>query len=132
MSDIVISVAHNDLRLAGTLNHLNLGSGVARVRIYGNTRPANPATAPGADPLVEMELEDPAGSVSAGVLTLDPGADGLILTSGTATWARVVNGNGDASFDCDVSNTAGTATVRLPSTTLFAGGTTRIISAALG
>lgn len=131
MSDIAITLEHNEYRLGGTLAHLNLGVGVSRIRIYGNVRAPSVNAAPGASPLVELPLADPAGSITAGLLYLAPGADALILSSGEATWARVVNGNGDTSFDCDVSDTAGTATVRLPDTTLFAGGVTRLVSGVL-
>lgn len=129
---IAITDAHNEYRLAGTLNFLNLGVDTARVRIFGNTRPGSVGDAPGAAPLVEIPLADPPGSVAAGVLTLTPSDDGLITASGTAAWARVVNGNGDTAFDCDVSDTAGSGTIKLPDTALFAGGVTRLISGTLG
>lgn len=132
MSDIAITVAHNEARLAGTLAFLNLGPGVARIRIYGTVRPASVDTAPGAAPLVEVALADPAGSIAGGVLTLIAGGDAMVASSGGAVWARVVNGEGTTAFDCDVSDTSGGATVRLPNTTLFAGGLTRLASGVLG
>lgn len=132
MTDIVITVAHNEARLAGTLAFLNTGTGQAGFWIYGNTRPALPTDAAGASPLVTLLLDDPAGSVAGGVLTLEATDDALISLSGVATWARAFNGDGATAFDCDVSDELGTATVRLPSTTLFAGGVTRLVSGTLG
>jgi hypothetical protein len=128
---IVISQAHNEMRLAGTLSFLNLGVDVARIWIYDTVRPAFGAD-PGGDMLVEVPLADPAGAVVDGVLTLEPGAEPLIMKTGIAVWARVVNGNGDIVFDCDVSDEAGTATIKLVDTTLRAGGVVRVLSAALG
>lgn len=130
MSDIEISAAHNDYRLGGTLSYLNLGTGVATIKIYGTTRPAFGASAGGSS-LVDLTLADPAGAVTAHELVLDAGDDGLIMTSGEALWARILNGNGDTVLDCDVSDTAGTATVKLPDTTLYAGGVTRMVSGIL-
>jgi hypothetical protein len=118
--------------LQGRLDYLNLGTGVARVLIYADNvaRPATGATATGTL-LVTLELADPAGTISAGDLTLVAGDDAIVAASGTALWARVINGNGDIAFDCDVSNTAGSAELKLPSTALFAGGTTRLVSGVL-
>jgi hypothetical protein len=109
-----------------------LGTDVARILIYGDDqpRPATGATASGTL-LVTLELDKPSGSISAGQLTLIAGADALVASSGTALWARVINGNDDIAFDCDVSNTSGSAEIQLPSTALFAGGTTRLVSGVL-
>ncbi len=131
MSDIVLSDPHAAARITSTLTFLNLGTGVARIRLYGGTRRTSVTDAPGSPLLAEVELDDPAGTVTGAVLTLDSSADALVLVSGTATWAAVINGNGDSAFDCDVSYAAGTATVKIPSTTLFAGGAARLISATL-
>lgn len=118
--------------LQGRLDYLNLGTGVARILIYGNdvARPATGATASGTL-LVTLELADPAGSISAGDLTLTAGADAIVAASGTALWARIINGNGDIAFDCDVSTTGGSSEIQIPSTALFAGGTTRLVSGVL-
>ncbi len=132
MTDIVITAEHNEFRLAGTLAHLNTGTGNAGFWIFGNPRAATPTDAPGAAPLVTVYLDDPAGSVSGGVLTLAAGEDALIDVTGDAVWARAFNGNGDTAFDCNVSDPLGTATVRLPSLTLYAGGVTRLVSGTLG
>lgn len=132
MTDIVITEEHNEYRLGGTLALLNVGAGFAGFHIYGNTRAATPLTAAGAAPLVTIYLADPAGVIDNGLLTLTADEDALIDFSGTATWARAFNGAGSTVFDCDVSNTAGTATVKLPSILLYAGGLTRIVSGVLG
>lgn len=131
-NDIRITVEHNEYRLNGTLQFLDAGTGPAKVLIYGNTKPVNIEDAAGASPLVSIELEEPSGSIVAGVLVLAPGDDALIANSGEAIWARVINGNGATVMDCDVSEPLGTATIKIPDTTLFAGGVTRLISGTLG
>jgi len=52
----------------------------------------------------------------------------MITATGQASWARIVNGEGDLAWDCDVSDLNGAGELRLPSTTLYAGGSTRIVS----
>ena len=129
---ITITTAHNDARLGGTLAYLDTGTGNAAVRIYGGTRPATPADVPTSAMLVQVGLTKPAGSVAAGVLTLTQLEDGLIAETGIATWARVVNGNGDTAFDCDCGEGAGAWEVTLAQTQLYAGGAARITAAVLG
>jgi len=129
---IAITTAHNDARLGGTLAYLDTGTGNAAVRIYGGTRPATPADVPTSAMLVQVGLTKPAGSVAAGVLTLTQLEDGLIAETGIATWARVVNGNGDTAFDCDCGEGAGAWELTLAQTQLYAGGAARITSAVLG
>lgn len=129
---VAITQAHNDARLTGTVNHLDSGTGNAAVRLYGGTRPATPADTPGSVMLVQIPLSKPCGTVSAGVLTLTQLEDGLIGSTGTATWARVVNGEGATAFDCDCGEGPGAWEVQLAQTSLFAGGAARISSAMLG
>lgn len=116
--------------MLGRLTFLDTGAGVARVRIYAGTRPAVTDPPPIAF-IVELPLLDPSGSVSSGVLTLAPGASQLNPSSGVATWARVVNGNGDTAFDCTVTDLAGTGEIKIQNTTLYEGGETRMVSGVL-
>ncbi len=127
-----ITTALADARLSGALAFLDTGPGNAAVRIYGDPRPATPADPPTTAMLVQVSLTKPAGSVAAAVLTLTQLEDGLIATSGSATWARVVNGNGDTAFDCDCGTGPGAWEVQLPQATLYAGGAARITIAVLG
>ena len=130
---LAISPAHNEARLGGTLAFLDAGAGSAKLRIYKGTRPTDPQTAANpADLLVEIVLSKPAGSVSGGALALTQAEDGLITATGTASWARAINGAGVVAFDADCSDSAGAGDVKLPSTSLLAGGGCRLISAVLG
>lgn len=127
---VTISQRHNEARLTGTMTDLDTGSGNARIRIYDGTRPASGGTV--TNLLVEIELDKPSGTVASGLLTLASSDLPLITTSGVATWARVICGDNAFAFDCDVSDTAGSGQVKLPSTTLFAGGKTQLVSGVLG
>lgn len=127
---VTISQAHNTARLNGTLAYLDTGSGHARIRIYDGVRPASGGGA--TTLLTEIALDKPSGAVANGILTLTSADIPLVLASGTATWARIVNGNGDMALDCDVSNQAGTGDIKLVSTSLYAGGKAVLSSATLG
>lgn len=131
---IVLSATHAAQRAAAalqaTLNALDSGTTGATIAIYATARPAV-GDATGGDPLATFTLPKPAGAIDAGVLTLDPVDDAFITATGIAVWARV-SVNGATLFDCDVSDTAGTATIRLATTQLYAGGSVRLASGVLG
>lgn len=128
---IQISNALNDYRLNAVVNFLAIGTQNASVRIYGGARPSFGA-APTGDLLATIVLVEPIGEVAEGLLAITPTAEALIETGGEATWARIVNGDDTLAWDCDVSDLNGTGELRLPSTTLYAGGYTRIVSGLLG
>ncbi|MBS0402811.1 MAG: hypothetical protein JSS18_10065 [Proteobacteria bacterium] len=116
--------------LAATLAVLNSGATGATIDIYATARPAV-GDAPGGSPLATFTLPMPAGTIAAGLLTLGAVDDALIMGTGMAVWARA-SVNGAVQFDCDVSDTAGTATIRLTTTQLYAGGSVRLASGVLG
>lgn len=118
--------------MTGRLAFLDTGSGNAAIRIYGGTRRATTADTPSSAMLVQIGLTKPAGTVSAGVLTLSAAANGLIAETGTPTWAIVVNGNGDTAFDCDAGQGAGAWEIQLVQAVLYAGGDAALQSATLG
>lgn len=125
-----VSFDLKNARLASVVTFLDTGAGPARVRIYPGTRPLVSA-APDTGFLVELPLLKPSGSVLDGVLTLAPGEPVLNANSGVAAWARVVNGNGETAFDCDVTDTAGSGEIKIQSTVLYEGGETRMVSGVL-
>ena len=131
---IVLSATHAAQRAAAalqaTLNAMDSGTTGATIAIYATARPAV-GDAPVGDPLATFTLPKPAGAIDAGVLTLAPVDDAFITATGIAVWARV-SVNGATLFDCDVSDTAGTATIRLATTQLYAGGSVRLASGVLG
>ena len=129
---ITLSTPHNAARLQATLDYLDTGTGNAAVRIYGGTRPATPDDTPTSTILAQVELTKPCGTITDATLTLTPLANGLITTTGIATWGRIVNANGDTAFDCDAGEGVGAWEIQLEQTSLFAGGDCIITSATLG
>ena len=129
---MTLSVSYDlkNARLTAVASFLDTGAGVARVRLYPGVRPLVSA-APGSGFLAELPLLKPSGSVLDGVLTLAPGEPVLNANSGVAAWARIVNGNGETAFDCDVTDTAGTGEIKIQSTVLYEGGETRMVSGIL-
>jgi len=129
---VAITAAHHAARLAGTLSFLDSGPQRARLRVYGGARPASPEDPPASDMLVEIALTQPAGALVGNQLALTQQEDGLIVATGVATWARLVNGNNQTAMDMDCSDASGNGDVRLSSTTLYLGGYTRLVSAIVG
>lgn len=113
------------------MTFLALGAGAARADIYGTARPANGAD-PGGAPLVSIPLLEPVGTVASAVLTITPPESAMISVTGTAVWARFVNGDGASAWDCDVSEEGGSGEVLLDSVQLFAGGRATITAGTLG
>ena len=129
---LALTTKHANARHAGSIADLDTGTGNAGVRIYGGTRPATPDDVPSSAMLVQISLTKPCGTVADGLLTLTQLEDSLITETGTATWARFVDGNGATCFDCDAGQGAGAWEVQLAQATLYAGGDARIVSAVLG
>lgn len=109
---------------------LDSGAAACTLEFYDGAMPAGPATAVGAQvKLGTLTCSDPLGSEAAGALTFgaitqDDAAD----ASGTATWARLKDGDGVARGDFDVTNAAGAGTIKLNTTTIVAGGPIRVTS----
>ena len=129
---ITESVDSHSAALAGRLAFLNAGTGVAKVCVYGGVRPALASGSPGSAPLVEIELQDPSGSVAAGALTLLPNGPAQITVSGSATWVRVANGDGATAFDMDAGAVGSGKECILSDVALWAGGSVTLLSAVLG
>lgn len=136
MSLILISQQHNEDRLNGTLNHLTRGALAPKIYVYssGGTpqRPVAITDAPVGTLLAIITLNDPPGAVAANKLTFTVPPDALILADGTARWARFINGEGNASMDVDVTDAAGDGEIKMLTTTLLAGGATRLVSCQIG
>jgi hypothetical protein len=128
---IQISDELNAYRLQGVITFLSLGTEQARAHVYAGPRPGF-GEAPQGPLLASIVLAEPLGTVVDGVLEVAPTNEALILTTGEATWARIVNGNGALGWDCDASDLEGMGELRLPTTTLYAGGYTRILTGLLG
>ena len=131
MANIRIATDTRNGMLDAMNTKLNAGSGAAKIRIYDGTQATNANTAIGAQVLLaELPCTDPAAPASAtGTLTFsaitnDSSAD----ATGTATWARVLDSDNNVIFDCDVTNTAGSGTLKLNTTSIVSGGPVAITS----
>lgn len=117
----------------GAVDAIDTGSGTAKLNIYGGTRPANPATAAGSSPLVSFDLPNPCFG-NAAMVSSNAKASANAITpvnasaGGTATWARVLDRNGNAYNDVDVTDTSGSGEVKLSSTTVVNGTETSVVS----
>ena len=106
----------------------------AQVRIYSGVQPATPG---GALTITEvllatLVLDKPSGAISGDELILVSSTVTLVTNTGTATWARVVDGDGNWGLDTNVggpgSVAANTAGIELDSVNLVAGGKVAMLS----
>jgi hypothetical protein len=108
---------------------IDAGSGPGTIKIYTGTQPATGGGSLSGNTLLgTLTLSDPAaGAASGGDLTLSPiTEDSSADATGTATWARVADSDGNTVFDCDVSATGGGGTIQLNTTNIVSGGPIRI------
>ncbi len=120
---LAIPQAHREVRLLATRALLDGGASGAKLLVYGTDRPELGAAA-GSDPLMVMQLAKPSGDIADGKLwLLAADADGSMITmTGTAVWARLVNGAGALVADGDCSDDTGAGDFRLSITALKLGG----------
>lgn len=109
---------------------INAGAAAPEIKFYTGTKPAGPATAISTQTLLgTLVCSDPAVVASGAVVTFDAIApDTSADASGTATWARILDGDGTAVIDVDVSNAAGTGVIKLNTVTIVASGLIQITS----
>lgn len=115
----IVTTARN--AMLDALNaRINLGAGAGMLRIYDGTRPATGGAA--TTLLAELTLSDPAAPAAAsGVLTLSSiTQDASANASGTATWFRIVDSDGNAVLDGSVTATGGGGDLQLVTTTIVA------------
>ena len=103
-----VSNALSAAQIEATLERLSAGGGAAALRLYTSARPDTPQDAPGADAQVVIELANPPGSITAGVLSLAPAVPGgtLVLADGIPRWGRFFAADGEAMADGDVTDAA--------------------------
>lgn len=113
---------------------IDAGAGVSHVKIYDGTQATNPATAITSQVLlVDFALPDPcfgnAGAVSGGALATANSITAVTASAtGTATWFRVIDGNGAAVFDGTVTATGGGGDMTMTSTSIVSGVDTSVVS----
>lgn len=106
------------------VDDLDAGSGPSVLCFYTGTQPDGPWTAITSQvKLCDLTCSDPSASVATGVITFGAiTADSAANATGTATWARHFDSDGNAVVDYDVTNEAGTGAVRITNTAIVADG----------
>ena len=109
---------------------LNAGGGPAKIKFYTGSKPAKPDTAITTQTLLgTATCSATAGTFSGrrftfNAITQDSAAD----ASGTATWARFLDGAGTGVLDVDVTTTGGGGFMQMNNTAITAGGPISITS----
>ncbi len=110
---------------------IDAGTGSGTISFYTGTMPADADDAlTGQTLLATLTFSDPsAGPAVGGVLTFDAiTEDSSADNSGTATWARLRDSDGNNVLDIDITGVAGGGTIEMNTTTIAAGGPVRISS----
>ncbi len=98
---VIPSVAAGLAQLQALATFLDTGSGNATFSFYNDSKPSSVAVA--ANPsarLVSLSLPKPCfKSLNADNIELNPTDAATVTKTGTATWARLYNGNGDGVAD---------------------------------
>ena len=98
---VIPSMAAGLAQLQALAAFLDTGSSNATISFYEGTKPANVTVAANpSDKLVTMNLPEPCfKQINADSIELYPTDTATVTQAGTATWARLYNGNGDAVAD---------------------------------
>ena len=116
-----ISVDLANARLQAVVDFMAMGAGSASAELYENDLL-----------LVAVSLVEPFGTVNDGVLLIAVTPESLIGATGNANRCVFRNGAGVVAWVSTVPDQAGNGEVKLESTTLYAGGFTRIVGGVLG
>ena len=131
MANVRVITTLRNARLNAIRDAIDVGAGPGTVTIYSGAQPANAdAALSGNTVLAILNFAEPAApNAAGGVLTFstiapDAGAD----NAGTATWARIRDAAGATVFDCDVSDTGGTGTIKFSTVVFVVSATVQISS----
>lgn len=116
-------------RLQVVADAINAGAAAGKLRIYDGVRPATGAAVTTQTLLAELTMADPCqDTITGGILTFDTiTTDSSADNSGTATWMRIVDSDGNFCVDGDVGTSG--ADLNLNSTSIIAGQSVAIVSA---
>jgi hypothetical protein len=107
------------------VDSLDAGSGAGTIAIRSGTRPATPTTTATGTLLATVTLPDPAfGAGSAGVATINDPTGVTAVATGTASWFRAFDSDGNAKFDGSVGTSG--ADLNLSTVSIVSGATVDI------
>lgn len=132
MSQFRVSTISTLARNTAWLAMLDQGADAAALEVLDGDPPSAPEAVSPANLLGRIVLQRPAGSMVGPAVRLLAAGDGLVLLTGVARWARIVNAAGQVAGDGLCSDAEGSAPFRLESLQLYRGGALRLVSAVLG
>lgn len=124
MAVVRLAVATRDAMTNTAVDLLDGGSGPGYCEIRSGTQPATGDTAPTGSVLATVTFSDPAfGSSSSGTAQVDdtPALTVAASATGTASWARFYDSNGNKVFDIDVTVSGGGGAMTVNTTALVSG-----------
>lgn len=130
MANLRVATAARQAQCDAVVDLIDAGDGAGTIKIYTGTQPANANTAISDQTLLAtltfsataFGAADTSGVATANAITGDTSAD----ATGTATWARIADGDGNTIFDCDVGTSG--ATINLNTTSIVQGAAVSISS----
>ena len=129
---IAYSTALKNARLDLVATAIDAGAAAGTVKIYDGTRPATGAAITTQTLLVTGTFSDPcAAAASAGTLTFSAITYGFAAATGTATWARIADSDGNFVADASVGTSGSGADFILNSTGIVVDGVVNHVSAAI-
>lgn len=125
---IRIATATREAMMNAVEAALDGGVGAATVEIYTGSQPADANTVASGTLLATLTLNDPAGTQTGGVITIDvsPAISATAVATGTAGWARVKDSAGVTVLDGSVG-TAATDFI-IDSTSITSGQTVALVA----
>ena len=82
--------------------------GAGKLQLYSGTRPATGGSIGACVLLAEYNFSNPCGTITSGVLTFDTLEDAMGIAAGNASWARIIDNDGDFVMDLSVGGLSGT------------------------
>ena len=127
-----LDVSIRNSRAQTVVDAIDAGSAAGELKLYTGVRPATGAALSGNTLLGTLTFSDPCGTISAGVLTFDPVADDISADdTGTLTWGRFQDSDGNFVMDADCGVSGSGATLIFNTVSIIAGGVLRITSGVL-
>jgi len=112
----------------GVVDLIDAGAAAGVIKVYDGTQPATPDTAvSGQTLLVTLTCSDPAvGAASNGVASFNAITAGTAVATGTASWARIEDSDGNVVADATVGTSG--ADINLDTTSIVSGGEVGVTS----
>jgi hypothetical protein len=119
---LAFSDALRSARANQIISAINAGAGTGSLKLYTAPQPAKGAAITTQTLLGTLPFQEPAGSVTDGILTIDIDPDDLADADGDVAWARILDGDGAFVADATVTDTAGAGPIKMASVTVYEGG----------